>query len=117
MVNYNPIAALVDQISMDTWDVLQQIKERRPAMMLSELIDCRTRAPQRPEPSELQPSAHEPVKAVVGRSGRIFQVPEHLFEKEAGLDVAGKHCRIRAERTSGPKPHAFVETGQCRSPT
>ena len=44
MVNYQSIAALVNQISVDTWDVLQQIKERRPAMMLSELIDCRTRA-------------------------------------------------------------------------
>jgi hypothetical protein len=62
MVNYHPIAALVNQISVDTWDVLRQIKERRPAMMLSELIDCRTRASQRPEPSELQPSAHEPVR-------------------------------------------------------
>jgi hypothetical protein len=38
MVNYQPIAALVNQISADTWDVLRQIKERRPAMMLSELI-------------------------------------------------------------------------------
>jgi hypothetical protein len=47
MVNYQPIAALVTQISVDTWDVLRQIKERRPAMMLSELIDCRTRASQR----------------------------------------------------------------------
>jgi len=62
MVNYQPIAALVNQISVDTWDILRQIKERRPAMMLSELIDCMTRASQRPERSELQPSAHEPVE-------------------------------------------------------
>jgi hypothetical protein len=62
MVNYQPIAALVNQISVDTWDVLRQIKERRPAMMLSELIDCRTRASQRPERSELRPSAHEPIR-------------------------------------------------------
>ena len=34
MVNYQSIAALVAQISVDTWDVLRQIKERRPAMML-----------------------------------------------------------------------------------
>jgi hypothetical protein len=61
MVNYQPIAALVNQISMDTWDVLRQIKERRPAMMLSELIDCWTRESQRPERSELSPSAHEPI--------------------------------------------------------
>jgi hypothetical protein len=43
---YRTIAALVDQIPMDTWDVLREIKERRPAMMLSELIDCRRRAVQ-----------------------------------------------------------------------
>jgi hypothetical protein len=30
MVNYQPIAALVNQISVDTWDVLRQIKDRRP---------------------------------------------------------------------------------------
>ena len=40
MVNYQTISALVDQIPADTWDVLQEIKERRPAMMLLELIDC-----------------------------------------------------------------------------
>jgi hypothetical protein len=61
MGNYQPIAALVNQISMDTWDVLRQITERRPAMMLSELIDCRTRASQRLERSELRSSAHEPI--------------------------------------------------------
>ena len=44
MVNYEAITALVNQISSDTWEVLQQIRERRPAMMLSELIDCRRRA-------------------------------------------------------------------------
>ena len=60
MVNYQPIAALVNLISVDTWDVLRQINERRPAIMLSELIACRTRASQRPERSELPPSAHEP---------------------------------------------------------
>ena len=52
MVSYQPIAALVNQISVDTWDVLRQIKERRPAILLSELIDCRTRASQRSERSE-----------------------------------------------------------------
>ena len=62
MVEYQPIATLVDQISVDTWDVLRQIKERRPAIMLSELIDCRTRTSQLPERSELRPSAHEPIR-------------------------------------------------------
>jgi hypothetical protein len=60
MVNYQPIATLVNQM-METWDVLRQINERRPAMMLSELIACRTQASQRPERSELRPSAHEPI--------------------------------------------------------
>jgi len=67
MVNYQPIAALVNQISVDTWDVLRQIKERRPAIMHSELIDCMTRASQQPDRSELRPSAHEPI----GRSSDV----------------------------------------------
>jgi hypothetical protein len=44
MVNYQSITALVNQIPPAAWDVLRQIKERRPAMMLSELIECRRRA-------------------------------------------------------------------------
>ena len=53
MVNYQTITALVNQIPAGTWDVIREIKERRPAMMLSELIECRRRALQeqeRPEP-------------------------------------------------------------------
>jgi hypothetical protein len=52
MVNYQTITALVNQIPAGTWDVLREIKERRPAMMLSELIECRRRALQQvpPEP-------------------------------------------------------------------
>lgn len=53
MVNYQTITALVNRIPADTWDVLREIKERRPAMMLSELIDYRRRALQQqvlPEP-------------------------------------------------------------------
>jgi hypothetical protein len=52
MVDYQTIAELVSQIPMDTWNLLQEIKQRRPAMMLSELIDYSKRvsqAPQRPE--------------------------------------------------------------------
>ena len=37
MVNYQTITALVNQIPAGTWDVLREIKERRPAMMLSEI--------------------------------------------------------------------------------
>jgi hypothetical protein len=49
MINYQTISALVNQIPADTWEVLREIKERRPAMMLSELIDCRRRELRQPE--------------------------------------------------------------------
>jgi hypothetical protein len=51
MVNYQTIAELVSQIPVDTWNLLREIKQRRPAMMLSELIDYskRVQASQRPE--------------------------------------------------------------------
>lgn len=51
MVNYQTISALINQIPVDTWEVLREIKERRPAMMLFELMDCR-RALQKQEPPE-----------------------------------------------------------------
>jgi hypothetical protein len=60
MVDYQPISALVNQISLDTWSVLLQLKERRPGMMLSELIDCRIRASQQPELSEQRAPTTEP---------------------------------------------------------
>ena len=49
MVKYQTISALVNQIPADTWDVLREIKEHRPAMMLLELRDysdehCKTRS-------------------------------------------------------------------------
>jgi len=52
MVNYQSITGLVDQIPADTWEILREIKQYRPAIMLSELIDCRKRQSQRPERSE-----------------------------------------------------------------
>jgi hypothetical protein len=52
MVNYQTIAELVNQIPADTWEVLREIKKRRPAMMLSELIDYRRRALQQTQRSE-----------------------------------------------------------------
>ena len=52
MIDYQTITELVNQIPTDTWDVLREIKERRPAMMLSELIDYRSGALQRQEPAE-----------------------------------------------------------------
>ena len=39
MVDYQTIAELVRQIPVDTWNLLREIKQRRPAMMLSELIE------------------------------------------------------------------------------
>ena len=61
MTNYQAITALVDQISADTWDVLREIKQRRPPIMLSELINCSKRAPKQPERSEIQSPTAEPV--------------------------------------------------------
>ena len=52
MGNYQAINALVDQIPADTWEILREIKQHRPAIMLSELIDCRKGRSQRPERSE-----------------------------------------------------------------
>jgi len=49
MIDYQTISALINQIPADTWEVLREIKERRPAMMLSELIDCRRRELQQPK--------------------------------------------------------------------
>jgi hypothetical protein len=52
MVDHQTIAELVSQIPVDTRNLLREIKQRRPAMMLSELIDYSKRvsqAPQRPE--------------------------------------------------------------------
>jgi hypothetical protein len=60
MVDYQTISALVDQIPADTWDVLREIKERRPAMMLLELIDCRRRALQKQEPHKLRSQTINP---------------------------------------------------------
>jgi hypothetical protein len=60
MVDYQPINELVKQIPVDTWDVLRLIKQRRPAMMLSELIDYRTRASQQPQCQEPRSPTNEP---------------------------------------------------------
>ena len=48
MVGYQPIGELIKQILADTWKILQKIQKRRPAMMLSELLDKRERAPKPP---------------------------------------------------------------------
>ena len=53
MVDYQPIAELVNQIPADTWEVLREIQKRRPAMMLDELLDKRKRAPELPQSREV----------------------------------------------------------------
>jgi hypothetical protein len=61
MINYQEIAALVNQIPTYTWEILSEIKERRPAMMLSELIDCRRGALQPVELLSPQPNSTETI--------------------------------------------------------
>jgi hypothetical protein len=61
MVNYQTIAELVGQIPVDTWNVLREIKQRRPAMMLSELIDYSRRVSQTPQRQKLGSSTNEPI--------------------------------------------------------
>jgi hypothetical protein len=58
MVDYQTIAELVNQIPVH---VLREITQRRPAMMLSELIDCKTRALQQPERQEPRSTTNEPI--------------------------------------------------------
>jgi hypothetical protein len=53
MVYYEAISALVNRIPLDTWDVLREIKERRPGMMLSELIDAEDKRLKKSERLEL----------------------------------------------------------------
>lgn len=61
MVDYQAIAELVSQIPVDTWNLLKEIKQRRPAMMLSELIDYSKRVPQAPQRPELGSPNNEPI--------------------------------------------------------
>ena len=61
MVDYQTIAELVSQIPVDTWNVLREIKQRRPAMMLSELIDYNKRVSQTPRRPGLASPTNEPI--------------------------------------------------------
>ena len=61
MVDYKTIAELVSQIPVDTWNLLREIKQRRPAMMLSELIDYSKRVSQAPQRPELGSPTNEPI--------------------------------------------------------
>ena len=65
MVDYQPIAELVNQIPADTWEVLQEIQKRRPAMMLDELLDKRERAPKLPQ---------SPGAAITRRVGTLIPI-------------------------------------------
>jgi hypothetical protein len=59
MVYYQAIAELVSQIPVDTWNLLREIKQRRPAIMLSELIDYSKRVPQAAQSPELGSPTNE----------------------------------------------------------
>jgi hypothetical protein len=61
MVDYQTIAELVSQIPVDTWNVLREIKQRRPAMMLSELIDYSKQVLQTPRRREFVSPTNEPI--------------------------------------------------------
>ena len=61
MVDYQTIAELVSQIPVDTWNLLREIKQRRPAMMLSKLIDYNKRVSQTPQRPELGSLTNEPI--------------------------------------------------------
>ena len=61
MVDYQTIAELVNQIPVDTWNVLREIKQRRPAIMLSELIDYSKQVLQTPRRPELVSPTNGPI--------------------------------------------------------
>ena len=61
MVDYQTIAELVSRIPVDTWSLLREIKQRRPAMMLSELTDYSKRVSQIPQHPELGCLTNEPI--------------------------------------------------------
>jgi hypothetical protein len=61
MADSQTIAELVNQIPVDTWNLLREIKQRRPAMMLSELIDYSKRVSQIPLHPELRSPTNEAV--------------------------------------------------------
>jgi hypothetical protein len=63
MVDYQPIAELVKQIPADTWEILQEIQKRRPAMMLEELLDQRERSPRQRESREARLLKNHPAHA------------------------------------------------------
>jgi hypothetical protein len=61
MVDRQTIAELVSRIPVDIWDILREIKQRRPAMMLSELIDYSKRASQTLQRAELPSPTNKPI--------------------------------------------------------
>jgi hypothetical protein len=63
MVDYQPIAELVKQIPADTWEILQEIQKRRPAMMLNELLDKRERVPEQPQSRQPRLLKNHPTRA------------------------------------------------------
>ena len=61
MANSQTIAELVNRIPVDTWNLLREIKQRRPAMMLSELLIYSKRVSQTPLRPELGSPTNEAI--------------------------------------------------------
>jgi hypothetical protein len=66
MVDYQPIAELVKQIPADTWEILQEIQKRRPAIMLNELLDKRERVREQPQSRQPQLLKNHPTRVIIG---------------------------------------------------
>jgi hypothetical protein len=122
MVNYETISALINQIPADTWDVLREIKERRPAMLLLELIDCRRRALQTLEPSEPRSQATNP-HDIPRSDPQIDDMPKQpvrcLLDKADLDDHFEPHPMGPAKHQWRSEPAALVAarpTAFCRSP-
>jgi hypothetical protein len=63
MVDYQPIAELVKQIPADTWEILQEIQKRRPAIMLNELLDKRERVREQSQSRQPRLLKNHPTRA------------------------------------------------------
>ena len=95
MLNYQTITALVNQIPAGTWDVLGEIKGRRPAMMLSELIECRRRALQEQGPSEPRSQTARPsdTPSLCHCGGSIGHIQPVRMREEAATAVRSETLR------------------------
>ena len=95
MVNYRTIMELVNQIPAGTWDVLRGIKEGRPAMMLSELIECRRR--------------HRKIRSLRNHDRRRRGYLIHLHCDQAGGSIGRTHVpRAREEAATAARSETLA---------